>query len=189
MFRTIQNLCHYIRAAYGDSKTYYFPAHPPSLPYQGVLQGNGAAGFSWTGISTPLIESMRHLGHGYATTTALTGHPTKFVCFKFVDDCDLVISGCTTTPPALLLHNMQWALDDWDGLLRITGGALESSKSYWYTIHYVYRNGKWSYLTPTHFPGDVHLLNDTTQSKDPIEKLPVTSARKSLVYLLVLMAA
>ena len=180
MFRTIQNLRHFIRTAYGNSKNSYGPARPPELPYQGALQGNGAAGFSWTGISSPLIESMRSLGHGYTTSAALTGTPTKFVCFTFVDDCDLDVSGQPDHSAASLTLARQQALDDWDGLLRITGGALEKLKSYWYHIDYSYRNGKWRYIPPAHLPGNISLLNDHTKTKEPIERLHVTSACKSL---------
>ena len=181
MFQTIQTMKHYIRTAYGDSNKSYGPNIPPAIPYQASLQGNGAAGMSWTSVSTPIVDSMRSLGHGYSATSAISHAPTAMVCFEYVDDADIAASGPTnhTTGPQVLFK-MQAALDSWDGLLRITGGALEKMKSYWYLIDYECRQGRWSYKSPQSVMGDISLFNDVTLRKEPIERLPVTKARKSL---------
>ena len=61
-----------------------------------------------------------------------------------------------------------------------TGGALEKSKSYWYLIDYECRQGRWTYKSISSMPGAIALFNDVTSQKEPIERLPVTEARKSL---------
>ena len=75
---------------------------------------------------------------------------------------------------------MQGVLDNWDGLLRATGGALEKSKSYWYLLDYERRNGKWCYKSLQSIPGDISLHNDETQQKEPIERLAVHTGKKAL---------
>ena len=64
MIHTIQQMTHYIRTAFGDSDKSY--GYDPSslLPLMGFLQGNGAAGTSWTSIITVIVDMMKSAGFG-----------------------------------------------------------------------------------------------------------------------------
>jgi hypothetical protein len=163
MIAAIQHMTHYIRTAFGDSDDSYGPIFPPDSPYMGLLQGNGAAGGGWTGISTVIIEAMRSLGFGYESWSAISRDVIKLVCSAFVDDTDLVHSGADNlTDGATLIVEMQNVLDHWDGMLRATGGALKKSKSYWYLLDYERRNGRWNYKSIESLPGNISLFNDET---------------------------
>ncbi len=181
MLKTIQNMTHYIRTAYGDSNTSYGPSLPPETPFMGLLQGNGASGTGWTAVCTVMIEAMRSQGYGYKSISALTKQICSLVGSAFVDDTDLFHSGDTNlTTGAAVKTEMQTVLDHWDNMLRSTGGGLDKEKSYWYLLDYERRNGHWGYKSPDSLPGDITLYSDESLEKEPIERLPPSEARRAL---------
>ena len=69
----------------------------------------------------------------------------QFVCYAFVDDTDLVHASDRDAPTddlgmTDLVTEMQAVVDTWEGGLRASGGALVPSKSYWYLIHFKFKN-------------------------------------------------
>ena len=98
---------------------------------------------------------MKSLGFGYSSWTAISEGVIELMCSAFVDDVDLVHSGKSNlTPSSEIATEMQQVLDTWDGLIRVTGGALEKDKSYWYLIDYERRKGKWCYKSIGSTPGE-----------------------------------
>ena len=84
----------------------------------GVLQGNGAAGTSWTAVSSVIFAAMKLLGYGYSARTAITQTLLCLLGFAIIDDADIIHSGPSNTTPAhQILTEMQAVLDHWDGLL------------------------------------------------------------------------
>jgi hypothetical protein len=71
-------------------------------------------------------------------------------------------------------------LDNWDGLLRATGGALEKAKSYWYLLDYTRQKKKWGYKTMRATPADLLLLNYSTNIREPIDRFSPHKAMKVL---------
>jgi hypothetical protein len=63
MFRTIEDLEHFVRTIYGDSEI-SFGGSGWIYPCQGVGQGNGAGPPIWAFVSTPLFDKLRAEGHG-----------------------------------------------------------------------------------------------------------------------------
>ena len=182
MFQVIQKLTHHIRTAFGDSDETYGPhAYNGPHPNQGILQGNGAAMLGWTAVSSVIVNTMRDLGFGYSSWSAISKAALKVLCIEFVDDTDLIHAGADNyTSGAAIITEMQDMLDHWDGLLRATGGALEQQKSYWYLIDYERRKNKWCYKSPSSIPGELLLFNDATQEREPIPRLSVRTAQKAL---------
>ena len=118
MFTVIQKMTPHICTAVGDEH-----------PYMGALQGNGTAGTVWTTVSSVIIHTMKSLGFGYHTCTAITAETIHLRCFAFVDNTDLVHSGSPNLKSASQVHTeMQNVSDHWDGLLQATGGALKKAK-------------------------------------------------------------
>ena len=181
MFLVIQNMTHHIRTAFGNSSRTYGPNPPGAHPYMGVLQGNGAAGTSWTAVSLVIFAAMKSLGYGYSTQMATTKTILCLLGFTFIDDANIIHSGpSNTTPAGQILIKMQAVLDHWDRLLRATGGALEKSKSYWYLLDYAYTQGCWILKLQSANPGTISLYNDITNQKEPIERLNPSESRKAL---------
>jgi hypothetical protein len=136
MFTTLQSASHKIRTAYGVSEKTYGPGRDP--PLQGIGQGDGAGSAGWAIISTPLINMMRTSGFGFSLLTALTVLAVSFVCNACVDDTDLVHTAKDVNSRGpTILAKMQSALDQWEGGLKATGGALVPEKSYWYLIDFI----------------------------------------------------
>ena len=71
MLKCIQNMDHYIRTNHGDSDISYSSKNA-LIPFQGVLQGNGASPSIWVAVSTPLLNMMRQAGHGMNLTSAIS---------------------------------------------------------------------------------------------------------------------
>ncbi|MGL4350682.1 MAG: hypothetical protein ACRCT2_09010, partial [Plesiomonas shigelloides] len=182
MFQIIQKLKHHIRTAFGDSDATYGPhSYAGAHPNQGILQGNGAAGATWTAVSSVIVAVMKSLGFGYSSWTAISNAVIELVCSMFVDDADLVHSGKTNdTSSEEVATELQEALDAWDQLLRHTGGALEKDKSYWCLIDYTRSEGKWRYKSINATPGQLLLHNDATGLREPIERISPHTAKKAL---------
>ena len=192
MLMALQKAEHTVRMAYGDSTQSYggqqWTAPMEGLawgdkeegPMSGMGQGNGTVPASWAVISTPMLEIMKKRGQCTVFKAFISGDELKIVGFAFVDDKDLL----RASSPGEQTHedvaqDMQEGLDLWEGLLKVTGGALVPEKSYWYLIDFEWRNGNWKYKTmqETRF-------NLTVKDKDGIRhvlsRLPVNEARRLL---------
>jgi hypothetical protein len=135
MFKVLQEVTYKIRTSYGDStKT----CNSPRLtPFQGVGQGNGAGPAIWVAISMVIIQMLYTAGFGLTLNSAVSGTLMAIACFAFVDDTDVIHSkDDVNTTGKTIAAEMQDVVDLWEGGIRATGGALESSKSYWYLIDF-----------------------------------------------------
>ena len=110
MFGTLAEVEHYVRTNFGDSATSYACVE---IPFQGVLQGNGAGPGIWLLVSIPIINMLKKAGFGFKVINVMTKEKFSFVCYAFVDDTDLVhasdedlgLDGLVTgDTPALLIH-------------------------------------------------------------------------------------
>jgi hypothetical protein len=52
---------------------------------------------------------------------------------------------------------MQQAADTWEGGLRASGVALVPTKSYWFLIHFVFKQKRWRYARLDDTPGNVNI--------------------------------
>ena len=143
----IQQLRHYIRTAYGDSRV-SFSACSGDLPAHGIGQGNGAGPAIWAVVSTPIFNSMRQRGYGIFVRSP-SGADFFFVGYAFVDDTDLVVNDpLPSASSTSVIDRLQTSINFWESSLRASGGALVPSKCHWYLVDYSWRNGKWQLLPP-----------------------------------------
>ena len=146
MFHTIQEAKHYTRTAYGDSTITYggldvgFTRRP-----QGVGQGNAYGPPGWAVISSTLFDMMRRKGFGTKIVTPITNETKNLVGFAFVDDTDVLASTPRNNNPDTTMQKMQQTITYWEKAAKVTGGAIAPSKSWYYLIHFEWKNGKWSY--------------------------------------------
>jgi hypothetical protein len=146
MFQTIQRLKHTVHTVYGDSERFFDARDIHPVAIQGVGQGNGAGPQIWAAISTVLLNQARVTGMGGKFHHALTRETTDLVGYSFVDNTDLLTSGLTEEDSGDdVIDQMQILLDEWDGALRATGGALEPAKTFWYWIDFEWASGQWYY--------------------------------------------
>ena len=161
MLRCIQTMDHYIRTTHGDSDISYSSKHA-LIPFQGVLQGNGASPSIWVAVSTPLLNMMRQAQHGMQITSAISQNKSTVVAFAFVDDTDLIEGhmGESDITADDVMNEMQQAISRWEGGLKATGGALVPEKSFVYPIDFKFNTaGKVSYKSVTEIDAHFEVPN------------------------------
>ena len=184
MLRSIQQMKHYIRTTFGNSHT-YFSSNSTAIPFQGILQGNGAAPTIWVLISTPLLNMLRSAQNGAHMKSPISKEPNHIVGFAFVDDTDLV---CFRQGELILedaiMENMQQGIDRWEGGLKLTGGAIVPEKSWIYPIAFDFDNaGKWKYKkveTIDH----IFSVQDHTGQRRILEKIEPDIGKETLGVML-----
>ena len=141
MFGIIQCMTYYIRTTFGDSKGSY--GGHKDIPFQGTCQGNGASPAIWLLISIYLVLLMKEEGHVSNIRSPMSGIVLTLVGFLFVDDTDLVVMGEKDEDETEVYSQLQQSINFWNGILRVSGGALKPEKCYWYFARFLWTNGKW----------------------------------------------
>ena len=179
MLGTLAKVEHYIRTNYGDSATSYSCIE---IPFQGIYQGNGAGPGIWLLVSIPIINMLKTAGFGFKVRTVISGNEFSFVCYTFVDDSDVVHSTMdgTDDDTSELVQEMQEVVDTWEGGLRASGGALASTKSYWFLIHFVFENNRWRYARIDEIPGNLTIRDIPGTGRVDLNRLDVHEARETL---------
>ena len=129
LFRAIQSMKMFLRTSFGVSKDFY--SGNEGRPFQGVVQGSGAAPASWMIISIFLVRYLYSKNLTTSISSPITNMILPLVALIFVDDTDICVfnSGSETTEE--LVVKAQKFLDAWHHMLTFTGGNLKLSKCYW----------------------------------------------------------
>ena len=159
MFKTIQDLKHSVCTVFGDS-TREFGGHLWIIPVHGVGQGNGAGPTIWAVVSAPVLDMMHDREHGTNFSTTISQKDIKFVGFAFVDDTDLIHSAKSMEDDFTKIGEaMQASVDDWEGGICATGGAIVPEKSHWYLVSFDWTGSDWKYSSTAHTPYEVTVRN------------------------------
>ena len=121
---------------------------------QGSGQGNGIGPTLSALISTKLIMMMLRKRHGVELVSATTLTLLSIVCFAFVDNKNLPITGRKQSSGEDHIDPFQETLDRWEGGLSVTGGELASKNSWCYLIDHVWTGTKRRYKTKEEIPGE-----------------------------------
>jgi hypothetical protein len=78
-----------------------------------------------------------------------------------------------------VVTQMQRSLDLWAGGLAATGGQLEPTKTFWYNIQFLWRDGTWRYGSKTDFPASITMQN-TDGTRSVLEQVEVREGRRTL---------
>ncbi len=124
----------------------------------GIGQGNGAGPHIWVAVSSPLFQLMRDARFYVSVIAAISLQQRHIVGFAFVDDTDLCIAGPHITNDNVV-HHMQASVNNWEGYLRATGGALVPEKSFWYLLEYQYIGNKWRLASKQQHRGNITVRN------------------------------
>lgn len=176
MLKTIQVMKHHIRTTFGDS-AFTIDREGVLVPYQGLLQGNGASPATWVIISAPLIEMMRSAQNGGFFEEAISGERHHIVGFAFVDDTDIIDVDMRDDKRTLedAAESMQTAIHRWEGGLKATGGAIRPDKSWIYPIGFSFdTSGKWSYIENTKEDFDFKVRDEN----EDLKSLPIMEANE-----------
>ena len=164
MFGAIQGMTYFLRTTFGESSTHY--GGRQSIPFQGTCQGNGASPAMWLMVSMYLVLLAREEGHTTTFSSGFSGLTLILIGFLFVDDTDLIVMGSSTDDANIVINKMQKAIEFWNGILRVSGGALKPEKCYWYLAHFEWKKGKASLIPTT--PKNIYLYTDNG------EEVPIT---------------
>lgn len=103
------------------------------MQIDGCGQGNGYGPALWACISSPLLQIMKQYNHGTRFRSCLTNQEVHLAGIAFVDDTDL-FEADSYVPKKDVVTAGQEAINHWNSILRITGGALEPTKTFWCKI-------------------------------------------------------
>ena len=183
VFETLQTADHHIKTGYGRSGKAY-GNNDEEEPHQGIGQGNGLGPTLWALLSSILIKNMKRHGHGVNLRSALSLSLVSIVCFAFVDDTDLAITGKDRlTTGEEVIEEFQPALDRWARSLIVSGGALCSEKSFCYLIDFQWTGTDWEYRSKDDMPGSFTLI-DKHGTRRELKRMNAEEAEKTLgVYL------
>ena len=169
-----------VRTAWGVSSEYYGGAlwdMEFNMAPHGAGQGSGDGPSLWAGISSPLFDLMRQAGHYFHMMSSITRADLKLSGFGFVDDTDSIQLLQPEAPITSLLPQAQRHVDCWERLIRITGGALEPTKSKWIWMEQRWINGNWTYYDR---PGPPLSMRGPEGSRNPMERVPVHQSTMTL---------
>ena len=181
MLQSIQNMKHNLCTSYGDSM-WTISSKGTLIPYQGILQGNGAAPTTWVVLSTPLLNMMRTARHGGFFTSPITRQSSHYVAFAYVDDTDLLEFNSRDPHITIdeVMEKMQQAVNRWEGGLKTTGGALVPSKSWVYPVSFKFdEEGEWSYETLAEIDIET-TVNDHHDQQRTLPQEEAHTAKKTL---------
>jgi hypothetical protein len=100
----------------------------------GAGQGNGAGPQMWSILSSVLFLAMHMEGLSTRFCQKMQKKILNIVGFMYVDDMDLICLR-DEIDKDLLTEDLQLTLAYWNKLVKVTGGAIEPSKSGWYCFH------------------------------------------------------
>ena len=143
MYEPIQKMVHRVRTAFGTSEissTWEDTENWENAP-QGKLQGNASGPSIWSILSSVIFKILRRKGFSSVFCSALSKQLFMLVGFMYVDDADLIQTQGQS--PMEVLESMQRLITEWGSLMAVTGGVLETTKSWWYLVEFVWHRGNW----------------------------------------------
>ena len=147
MFHSIQKMIHRVRTAFGDSEQTYGGEDllAEECPPQGVLQVNAAGSTIWSIISPVIFDCLHARGHSIYFCSSLSRQLFTLVRFMYVDDCNLFQCG---SDPVTVLESMQSLINSWGSLVQVIGRCIETNKSWWYLVDFVWHRGSCVTMDP-----------------------------------------
>ena len=143
MLNTHQNIQFKSKSVHGVSKVSFggkedrYIAKP-----QGAGQGNGAGLPIWAVVSSQMFQILKKQHLVTKFSRPITKRVLEICGFAFVDDSDIIATSNNVNNPYHTLQQMQQTLDSWEVSAKVTGGALEPSKSFGYLVHFQWNNGQ-----------------------------------------------
>jgi hypothetical protein len=103
--------------------------------------------------------------------------------YAFVDDTDVIVSQTSMNSYLDVIPILQSAVENWEGGLKATCGAIVPEKTFWYLIDFDWSGGRWTYKSNADAPGTV-LLNDIEGVPKELRRCEVYNAQETLGILL-----
>ena len=140
LLTAIQQMNMFLRTSFGISSSCYSGSF--ALPFQGAIQGNGAAPVLWLIISIILVRYLYALNLVTEHHTPISGALFSLAALVYVDDSDLNILNLNQKSTVEVLEEAQALLNAWHFALRTSGGELKLEKCFWTLQDYVWTRDK-----------------------------------------------
>ena len=153
----------FLRTSHSISTTYY--SDTIGQPFEGVVQGSGAAPAIWLIISIFLVRYLCKKKVTTEITSPMSRVILSLAALIFVDDTDLYVFNSGTDSTEEIARKAQRLLDVWHEILKFTGGDLKLSKCYWTLQDYQWNQGQCKVITTnTH---KLHIVEDGVRKEVP----------------------
>jgi len=158
MVTMLHKMEHHIQTTYGDS-TVLASQTTWQAPIASIGQGNGVGLQIWAAVSSPMFNLMRLDGFYAHIIAAISRKEKTLVGLAFVDNTNLCVHGPHINSTNIQT-TMQQSVDNWEGLLQSTSGALIPTKCFWYLINFQLTQNKWKYITKHQKLGELSIKDD-----------------------------
>ena len=169
---------HFIKTAYGDSRTSY--GNDTHNPLQGGGQGNGASMPFFVAITSILIPLLEQYVECITIYSAISLTVLSLIVIIYVDDSDFLIAArYPNDEPSKIVQRTQQAADIWQQSVHQTGGAIRPHKCRWALVAFKWKNGIASYKRNDEVQG-VLKIKDTTGVRQTIQRLQPDESEEGL---------
>ena len=179
--KNIQNIHFHFQASYGLSLI-TLSNRNTLIPFQGVLQGNGAATTTWVIISTLLLNMLQSARNGGHFQSLVSKERTHLVAFAFVDNTDLLSLNMIDLNITFddVATQMQESIDRWEGGLKTTGGAIIPHKSWIYAMDFEFDSHRKPHFKLIHDLDYQFNVLDENNICQPLEKIEYNKGKETL---------
>lgn len=180
MLSAIQNMRYFLRTAYGDSTSY--AGSTIDVKFQGLCQGNGAAGAGWGVVSIVIVRCQKRKGFGGKFLCPISVLQSHIAAILLVDDTDLLHINMEETESVEAVHaQCQAGITNWGHLLVASGGAFKPPKCFFYLISFGWdKDGNWFYEPNEQDESYLVAVPMPDGSMAPIDHLAVTDSKEIL---------
>ncbi len=168
----------YLKTAFGQSKiSFGDTALDPSM---GLGQDNGAPPLGFQAVCTLMINVYCNLGQGVTFIGAWARDAFTLAAVLYVDDSDLFHMAIGMSSDEGFLQLVQYATNDWAGLVHATGGSLKPQKCFWYMLGWLWKKGKARLKTLYELPQDPFHIPQQDVIRVPIHLKAISDPEKKL---------
>ena len=137
-FDTIQNMKMHLMIAYGLSINFF---SGQDLPFQGLMQGNGAASLGFLLIAIILFKCLHHKKLISESMLPITNRMHSLAGKFFVDDSECSVTSKGNESELQIASRSQKSLGTWHGGLQFAGGELKLKTCYWTMQSFKWKDG------------------------------------------------
>jgi len=156
--QTQRELRYHLKHKFGISQE--FNHHQVTQPWYGMGQGAGDTCNRWVTGSDSLANAYQEHAHGWTILSPTAPEQLTQSWKAFIHDVNLFIGKPKTASEDKFLNMSQTNTNWWHGLLRATGGELNTKECFWSDFHLEFdQNGTPSIRTKTPDDPPIHLTN------------------------------
>jgi len=131
-------LCYHLKHKYGISPEYN--SHTTKQPWYGMGQGARDASNCWVIGTDSMANAYSEKAQGWTIPSPSAQHSIRQDLLAFIDDINLFIGKPNNTTEEEFLAIAQANINQWHGILCMTGGELTSKKCYWSNFNLQFDN-------------------------------------------------